>query len=122
MGNICGKQSQDVDPFDQPGRTVGSTPSANPAPRASVPPKVTGQGRQLGGYGTTSNTSKQDARSAAASAAEERASKANQPKGKLGRDLAKEKQQTRTGTLNAVSQDERRRRDVDQTAEARNWN
>ena len=48
--------------------------------------------------------------------------KANQPKGKLGRDLAKERAQTRTGTLENVSQDERRRRDADQTSQAINYN
>lgn len=53
---------------------------------------------------------------------QERAARANQPKGKLGRDLAKERQQTRTGTLQGISQDERRKRDVDGVAEARNWN
>ena len=48
--------------------------------------------------------------------------KANQPKGKLGRDLAKERAQTRTGTLENVSQDERRRREADQTSQAINYN
>lgn len=54
---------------------------------------------------------------------QDRAAKASQqPKGKLGRDLAKEKAQTRNGALSSVSRDERRRRDADEGAEARNWN
>ena len=48
--------------------------------------------------------------------------KAHQPKGKLGRDLAKERAQTRTGTLENVSQDERRKREADQTSQAINYN
>ena len=48
--------------------------------------------------------------------------RANQPKGKLGRDLAKEKQQTRTNTLEGISREERRKRDADEVVETRNWN
>lgn len=53
---------------------------------------------------------------------QERSRRANQPKGKLGRDLAREKQQTVAGTLGGASQEERRRREVDGAAEVRNWN
>ena len=53
---------------------------------------------------------------------QERAAKANQPKGKLERDLANQKKQTRTGTLENISADERRRRDTDQTAQAISYN
>ena len=52
---------------------------------------------------------------------QERADRANQSKGKLGRDLAKERKQTRTDTLEEVSKEERRRRDADQGTEARNY-
>ncbi|MCJ1273634.1 hypothetical protein MMC21_001427 [Puttea exsequens] len=115
MGNLCGKQSKD-DPFSQPGRTVGSAPT--PQPRASVP-RISGQGHTLGGSGTVH---RDEARREAARAAEERAAKANQPKGKLERDLANQKKQTRTGTLENISADERRRRDTDQTAQAISYN
>lgn len=117
MGNLCGKPSKENDPFSQPGRTVGSIPPPQPNPRASVP-KISSQGQKLGGSASGEGS---DARSAAARAAEERA-KANQPKGKLGRDLAKGRAQTRTGTLENVSHDERRRRDADQTSQAINYN
>lgn len=53
---------------------------------------------------------------------QERFAKASQPKGKLERDLAQQKKQTRTGTLEDMSQDERRRRDADQTSQAINYN
>ncbi|MCJ1302949.1 hypothetical protein MMC08_005754 [Hypocenomyce scalaris] len=121
MGNLCGKQSKDSDPFSQPGRTVGSAPTTPSNTRASVPSKISSQGRPLGGSGPArSDTS--DAREAAARAAEGRAVRANQPKGKLGRDLAKEKQQTRTNTLEGISREERRKRDADEVVETRNWN
>ncbi len=135
MGNLCGKPSKESDPFSQPGRTVGSTPPSQSAPRAGVP-RITGQGQTLGG---SSAGDRDEARKAAARAAEvsairrhktglkllwlqERAAKANQPKGKLERDLAKQKAQTRVGTLENISQDERRRRDADQTAQAISYN
>lgn len=54
--------------------------------------------------------------------AQERASKSNQPKGKLGAQLAKERQQTRTDVLGQASREERRARDADASAEARTWN
>ncbi len=54
--------------------------------------------------------------------AQERASKASQPKGKLGSQLAKERQQTRTELLGQASREERRLRDADASAEVRNYN
>ena len=69
MGNLCGKPSQDADPFAQPGRTLGSAPPRPAEPRASVP-KISSQGGQtLGGSGG-GTAGKGDARSAAAKAAE----------------------------------------------------
>ncbi|CAF9922864.1 hypothetical protein IMSHALPRED_005774 [Imshaugia aleurites] len=117
MGNLCGKPSKENDPFSQPGRTVGSAPPPQSNSRASVP-KIDSQGQKLG---SSSGRATNDARSAAARAAEERA-KANQPKGKLGRDLAKERAQTRTGTLENISQDERKRREADKTSQTINYN
>ncbi|KAA6410808.1 MAG: hypothetical protein FRX48_05118 [Lasallia pustulata] len=121
MGNLCGKQSPDSDPFSHPGRTVGSAPPPSSAPRASVPSKISSPGRPLGGTGPARSDTG-DARQAAARAAEERAARAKQHKGKLGRDLARERQQTRTGTLEGISREERRKRDADEVVEARNWN
>ena len=66
MGNICGKESKTSDPFSQPGRTIGSAPPSQPAPRAAVP-KISGQGQTLGGK---SVGEPDDARRAAARAAE----------------------------------------------------
>lgn len=55
---------------------------------------------------------------------QERAAKAAQAsqKGKLGRDLARDKAQSMNGALGSASREERRRRDVDEGTEARNWN
>lgn len=53
---------------------------------------------------------------------QERAARANQPKGKLGQALASQKLQTRNETLGDVSREERRARDADEGVEARNWN
>ncbi|KAL9636625.1 MAG: hypothetical protein Q9164_002704 [Protoblastenia rupestris] len=122
MGNLCGKPSKDTDPFAQPGRTLGPAPPQPSNPRASVP-KISGgtgsQGKTLGG---DTSAEQSDARSAAAKAAEERAAKASKPTGKLGRDLASQKAQTRNETLDSVSKDERRRRDADQVGDVRNYN
>ncbi|MCJ1252472.1 hypothetical protein MMC24_000278 [Lignoscripta atroalba] len=120
MGNLCGKESKDSDPFAEPGRTVNSAPPPSADARSSVPPRITSQGRPLGGSSPSADAS--DARQAAANAAQERAARANQPKGKLGRELAREKQQTRTTTLGEASREERKKRDADANAEARNWN
>lgn len=53
---------------------------------------------------------------------QERAAKSSQPKGKLERDLANQKKQTRVGTLENIAQDERRRRDADQSAQTISYN
>ena len=53
---------------------------------------------------------------------QERAARAKQSKGKLGQALASQKQQTRNETLGDASREERRNRDADEGAEARNWN
>ena len=65
MGNCFGKESSASDNFATTGRAVGSAPP-QPAPRAAVP-KISGQGRSLGGGQALDST---DARAAAAKAAE----------------------------------------------------
>lgn len=70
MGNICGKESKDSDPFSQPGRTLESAPPPRSTnARSSVPPNITSQGRTLGG---PARGDTEDARRAAAQAAEVR--------------------------------------------------
>jgi len=122
MGNLCGKESSD--PFAQPGRTVDSAP--HPKSTSTVPRKVGGPPRTLGGSagGNTTGTPEQqeDARRKAADAAEARARNSKKATGKLGSQLQEQKRQTRTDTLVAASKDERRIRDSDAAAEARNYN
>lgn len=51
MGNICSRNANETDNFNQPGRVVGTNPSQNAAPRASVPAKANWKatpGRTLG--------------------------------------------------------------------------
>lgn len=62
MGNICGKEEQDPSP---PGRVLGSAPPAKR--KSTIPPKVGGPARTLGGETTTDVG---DARRKAAEAAE----------------------------------------------------
>ena len=51
-----------------------------------------------------------------------RAAQSNSPKGKLGQKLQEERKQTRTDTLEQISAEERRQRDMASNADARNWN
>ncbi|PSN73135.1 hypothetical protein BS50DRAFT_672092 [Corynespora cassiicola Philippines] len=124
MGNLCGKQSKD-DNFQGPGRTLGSAPA--PATKASVParvaeggsgkkPKVSGPGRTVGG----GEPSGDDARSAAAAAAEARNTKA--PTGDLAKKLDAQKRQTQTQTLQQAAAENRAQREADAATETRNWN
>ena len=53
---------------------------------------------------------------------QERASRANQPKGKLGRDLAAQKGKTMTGTLEGLSAEERRRREIAESDQTVRYN
>ncbi|KAL9625822.1 MAG: hypothetical protein Q9160_000142 [Pyrenula sp. 1 TL-2023] len=119
MGGLCSKQSNSPDNFSRPGRVLGvpsSKPSANSVP---VPQKIPGSsGRTVGGGDGGS-----DPRNAAARAAEERATRSSSAaQGKLGKQLAAQKAQTRTDVLAETSRDERSARDADAAAEARNWN
>ncbi|KAL8894502.1 MAG: hypothetical protein Q9192_004268 [Flavoplaca navasiana] len=121
MGNLCSRSSNKPDNFSTPGRVIGSssTPSSAPQnPRAQIPKSATqSQGRTLGSGGEGGGG---DARSAAARAAEARAT-ANPPKGKLGRELDRQQRQTRSDTLEAVSAEERRYRDLREGEEGRRW-
>jgi len=119
MGNLCSKSANEADPFAQPGRVLGnsSQPSSGPPPRsltASTP------GRALGG--SESTTAAEDARSAAARAAEGRAAKSSKGAGKLSSQLEAQKKQTRNELLAASSEQERRTRDADEAAQARSYN
>jgi len=121
MGNLCGKES--TDPFSQPGRTLSSVPAPNANPISSLPKKVGGPPRTLGSGSTTGGGgAAEDARRKAAEAAEARANAANKPKGKLASQLAEQKKQTRSDTLDSASRDERRLRDADAGQEARAYN
>ncbi|EXJ85963.1 hypothetical protein A1O1_06332 [Capronia coronata CBS 617.96] len=127
MGNICSKSANKPDPFSTPGRTLAEGSGPNPSTQnkpttAPLPPKLTSStpGRTLGGPDSSSRAD--DARSAAARAAEERAAKANRAGGKLSAQLSSQKKQTQNQLLNSGSEAERRARDADQSAEARNWN
>ncbi|KAI1082855.1 hypothetical protein F5B20DRAFT_486933 [Whalleya microplaca] len=128
MGNICGKAESEH--FAQPGRVLGSAP---PQPqRASVPAKVGGPPRTLGGSspstGPTASSSSQsgpqdEARRRAAEAAEARAqTAASKSTGKLASQLATQKKQTRNDTLKEISNNEVRQRDADEAAQARSHN
>ncbi|KAI1208826.1 uncharacterized protein F4807DRAFT_135235 [Annulohypoxylon truncatum] len=124
MGNICGKS--DSDNFSQPGRVLGSAP---PQPeRASVPAKVSGPPRTLGGAGSTpkppdTSSDAVEARRRAAEAAEARAQAASSKSaGKLGSQLAAQKKQTRNDTLKEISNNEIRQRDADEAAQSRTHN
>jgi len=121
MGNLCSKSANQPDNFSAPGRPLGSSSTAKPS-SAPVPQKVTAStpGRTLGGSEGTSSS--EDARSAAAKAAEERAARANKSGGKLSAQLTSQKKQTQNQLLNAGSEAERRARDADEGAQARNWN
>ncbi|KAI4183067.1 MAG: hypothetical protein L6R41_005622 [Letrouitia leprolyta] len=127
MGNLCSKSSNkpssSSDPFSHPGRTLSSAPPP-PQSRAQIP-KSTTQGRTLGGGGAVGGESAaEDARRAAARAAEERAAaaKSGGQKGKLARELAAQRGQSRVDTLEGVSREERRRREVEEGRGAREWN
>ncbi|KAL6251149.1 hypothetical protein RBB50_001357 [Rhinocladiella similis] len=122
MGNICSKSANQPDNFSTPGHTLGS--SATPKPASAQPTQrltASTPGRTLGGS-RDGATSPDNARSAAARAAEERATKSNKPGGKLSAQLSSQKKQTQNQLLNAGSDAERRARDADEGAQARNWN
>ncbi|KAI0508396.1 hypothetical protein F5B22DRAFT_404084 [Xylaria bambusicola] len=128
MGNICGKSESEA--FSQPGRVLGSAP---PQPQSvPVPAHVGGPPRTLGGASPLAEAQAQgdnraaaadDARTRAAEAAEARAqATAAKSSGKLGSQLAAQKKQTRNETLQEISNNERRQRDADEAAQARNHN
>ncbi|KAI9656786.1 MAG: hypothetical protein M1821_003425 [Bathelium mastoideum] len=121
MGNCFGKQSSsaDDDNFAGAGRTIGAAPQPqgpDANARGTIPARIS-QGRTLGGGDAVDE---EDPRTAAARAAEERASKA-QGKGALGKKLDAQRQQTRTNTLEQASRENRLARDADAAAQTRNW-
>ncbi|RDL41969.1 Uncharacterized protein BP5553_01948 [Venustampulla echinocandica] len=129
MGNLCGKESSDQDPFAQPGRTLASAPAAARNPTARVPKKVGGPPRTLGSASSNqqqnqqqSSSQQHDARMNAAEAAKARAKAAGKPKGKLSSQLQDQKKQTQSATLDAASRDTRLMRDADAAAETRAYN
>ncbi|GAB1311280.1 hypothetical protein MFIFM68171_01490 [Madurella fahalii] len=127
MGNLCSTESE---PFSQPGRRLGSTPTA-PA-SASVPasasasrkpPRVGGPPRTLGGGsggGPGASQDPNDARRKAAEAAEAR-QKRNQG-GKLKAQLDAQRGKTDAAILKQASEEESRRRDMDQSTAALSHN
>lgn len=129
MGNLCGKQSSS-DNFSSPGRAVGSAPP--PGPRTAPVPsaasgasktkaqKVGGPPRTLGG-GSSDQQTPEEARRKAAEAAEARATAKNAKGGKLASNLAAQKKQTRTDTLNEASQQNLQQRESDADAKLRQY-
>ncbi|ETN36440.1 uncharacterized protein HMPREF1541_08718 [Cyphellophora europaea CBS 101466] len=119
MGNLCSKSSNEPDHFAAPGRPLGSASATGPS-SAPVPQKIAknSPGRTLGG----DSSSPDDARSAAAQAAEARAAAANKPGGKLSSQLSAQRKQTQNQLLNAGSEQERRARDADQSARTQAYN
>ncbi|KAK5054615.1 hypothetical protein LTR84_001506 [Exophiala bonariae] len=122
MGNICSKSANQPDNFSTPGRTIGATPQNSTATTTPVPKKVTANtpGRTLGGR--VEAPSPDDARAAAARAAEERAASASKPGGKLAKQLQDQKKQNSRQLVKEDAEAERRARDADASAEARNYN
>ncbi|OQE82507.1 hypothetical protein PENNAL_c0036G11945 [Penicillium nalgiovense] len=125
MGNICSRSSNETDPFNQPGRVVGTSSGGTAAPRAPLPAKTNWKatpGRTLGESTADGSTGGMDeARANAAIAAQKRAESASANKGKLGTKLAAQKAQTQSQTLDQVSRTERAARDVDGVEAARRW-
>ncbi|PGG96225.1 hypothetical protein GX51_07931 [Blastomyces parvus] len=121
MGSLCSKSANPTEPFAQPGRVLGTNPNPPQAPRASLPRKANA-GRTLGG-GQVPAQGKDDPRSAAARAAEERAAKQSSAtkKGKLSSQLAAQKAQTRNETLDEASRHNRATREADAAAEVSRW-
>ncbi|RMZ89813.1 hypothetical protein DV736_g2944, partial [Chaetothyriales sp. CBS 134916] len=122
MGNLCSKSANQSDNFSGPGRQLGSANESEPA-SAPIPKQVTASspGRALGGRDGAQ--SPDDARGAAAKAAEARAvAGAKIGAGKLSANLAAQKKQTQNQLLGASSEQERRARDADSTAESQAYN
>ncbi|KLU84194.1 hypothetical protein MAPG_03239 [Magnaporthiopsis poae ATCC 64411] len=132
MGNCCGKPEPDN--FNSQGRVLGSAPprqATAPVPASATrpkPPKVGGPPRTLGGgggegasSGASSTSAAEDARRKAAEAAEARA-RGKPAGGKLASQLEVQKKKTRNETLKEVSDENRRRRDVDDQAKTLSHN
>lgn len=73
MGNICSRSSNEADPFNQPGRVVGTNAERTAAPRAPLPAKTNWKatpGRTLGGSTDGGTAATDEARANAAIAAQ----------------------------------------------------
>ncbi|KAL2154028.1 hypothetical protein VTH82DRAFT_2704 [Thermothelomyces myriococcoides] len=128
MGNLC---SSERDPFSQPGRPLGTTPTtpASASVPASVssrsaPRKVGGPPRTLGGSprtvggGSGQTLDNDDPRARAAAAAEARFQASQKPKGKLQAQLDKQRRMTDPEVLKEASKRERGQRALDQSVAA----
>ncbi|KLO87408.1 Uncharacterized protein LW93_10262 [Fusarium fujikuroi] len=128
MGNICGKTEPEA--FSQPGRVLGSAPApaAGPLqPLAQRRFRQRSEARQ-GLWEAAQLRKLQEIRMTPGGkprklqrALQARAKASSKPGGKLQTQLAAQKKQTRSETLNDASQEQLRAREADQAAEARNW-
>lgn len=138
MGN-CFEKPSSSNNFHGEGRTLGSTPAQIPAAPSSSRPVNASSPSNIN-QAATPRPPNDGSLAAAGLAAQvfrfwssvwlspywrdiqERMAKANTATGKLGQQLADQKKQTRTDTLKSASEEERRLRDAQSAAEARNWN
>ncbi|KAI1000009.1 hypothetical protein K3495_g8187 [Podosphaera aphanis] len=121
MGNLCGKESS-PDPFAQPGRTLSSAPPSSKTRTVPVPTTVSGPSRPRESRTTAAEGDAGDARRKAAEAAETRARSVSKNKGKLANALQEQKKQTWTSTLEGMSKQELRAREIDEMARAQAYN
>ncbi|KAI5466398.1 hypothetical protein BGZ63DRAFT_376110 [Mariannaea sp. PMI_226] len=120
MGNICGKTESD--PFDRPGRVLGTAPPAGPT-TAPVPKKVGGPPRTLGGASSAAEASSQDqtdARRKAAEAAQARAQA--KPGGKLQTQLTERQREDLKTTVARDAKINAQQRAADNAREAMDYN
>ncbi|AEO54311.1 hypothetical protein MYCTH_2296764 [Thermothelomyces thermophilus ATCC 42464] len=123
MGNLC---SSERDPFSQPGRPLGTTPttpaSASVPASARSPRTVGGPPRTLGGGPGPGPTSPgrdaDDPRARAAAAAEARLQESQKRKGKLQAQLDKQRRMTDPKVLQEASKTERGQRALDESVDA----
>ncbi|KAG5985150.1 hypothetical protein E4U55_001119 [Claviceps digitariae] len=127
MGNICGKEDPDPHP---PNRILNSAPPSHrkaSVPHASYKHRVGGPARTLGTTTTVNaeplppGDAAADARRKAASAAEARAKAASKPGGKLQSQLDAQKRRSRNETLRAMSEQERRTREIARNEDTRSY-
>jgi len=117
MGNLCCKPSK-KDNFSSPGRVVGAAPTPPSKPISKIPSPLTASMKPQ-----ASSPDAVEAKKKAAEAAEARAAAqtSTSKQGKLGEQLAEQKKQARKDTLNQVSEENRRHRDMDASTEIRTY-